>query len=903
MTLGLPEAERAEFLDSECKSDEALKAEVQSLLAHATEAPTASALKEPITFQTDPLLGKKIGRYHIKHVIGTGGMGTVYQAMQQQPRRVVALKVMKRGIASRSALRRFEYEAQILARLRHPGIAQIYEAGVHEEVGESVPFFAMEYIPAAMPITRYAEQKKLGTRERLDLFARVCDAVQHGHGKGIIHRDLKPSNILVDSSGQPKIIDFGVARSTDSDLAVTTLQTDIGQLIGTLQYMSPEQCLADPIDLDTRSDVYALGVVLYELLCGKVPYDVSRAAVFEATRVIQEATPAKPSTLNKTLRGDVETVVMKALEKDRERRYRSAAEFGEDLRRYLNDEPVTAQPPSLSYQVRMFARKNKVVFRAGVAVIVTLLLGLAGTSLATAWALREVARADRQSELARDAADEADRARRLSERHLAETAFALSTFRQWVELQRYSEDKTPIVRFFESIATLQEAQGCLQAEELDRAHDLLTAILASTGSDSVYQIEVDRLIRPIARRQLLKCLLLQGKPDAALPIALDAYRDLLDERGASDQDVVELRHLIANTYHDLSNENEYKRWQDSTLAVPIGLAAVPYLLLGPGPDGQLLMRDGAVLQWVPSSGQPTLGVPDVFSNAATHGQLCVIATDPVHNRLAYYRRDGVLELRDGQTGNLLASSDIGIWHLVRLAFSPAGDYLVLLSCPDYESEDTTQLADKWMNTATTDVVPDADDPHSTLTVYAIPDLTVSSTRRFWPVSSRAWKMLDWQASLIAAGSIWAFNAERDRNDRGIVLLDSQSLDTKRIVFANQALSFALSPDASVLAVGNHPTNTLTVFSCRSGETLASLEEHENWVTALAFSPDGKWLASGSGDGRVILWHADSWVLAGSRRTYANDYVNWITFDRTGSALGVQRESGAQIWDLQTFPNN
>ena len=395
ITLGLPEAERAAKLDTECGDDQALRAEIESLLAHATEASTLSVLEPPTAPRTDPLIGSTIGRYHIKTAIGSGGMGTVYQAMQEQPRRVVALKVMKRGIASKSALRRFEYESQILARLRHPGIAQIYEAGTHEdESGESVPFFAMEYIPAHMPITRYAEQKKLGTRERLDLFARVCDAVQHGHGKGIIHRDLKPSNILVDSSGQPKIIDFGVARSTDSDLAVTTLQTDIGQLIGTLQYMSPEQCLADPTDLDTRSDVYALGVVLYELLCGKPPYDISKAAVFEATRIIRESTPARPSTISKTLRGDVETVVMKALEKDRDRRYRSATELGEDLRHYLNNEPISAQPPSLSYQVQMFAKKNRTVFRAGAVVILTLVIGVLGTTTGMVYGWTQYNRAE-----------------------------------------------------------------------------------------------------------------------------------------------------------------------------------------------------------------------------------------------------------------------------------------------------------------------------------------------------------------------------------------------------------------------------------------------------------------------------------------------------------------------------
>ena len=238
----------------------------------------------------------------------------------------------------------------------------------------------MEYVPDARPITEYAEEKKLGTRERLQLFAQVCDAVHHGHQKGIIHRDLKPGNILVDPQGQVKIIDFGVARATDSDMALTTLQTDVGQLIGTLQYMTPEQCEADPHDIDTRSDVYALGVVLYELLCGRLPYDVRQKAFHEVTRVIREEQPTRPSTISKQLRGDVETIALKALEKDRERRYQSAVELAQDIRRYLAGEAIVGRPPSIVYQLRIFARRHKALFGALTAIFVVLAVGLVVSS-------------------------------------------------------------------------------------------------------------------------------------------------------------------------------------------------------------------------------------------------------------------------------------------------------------------------------------------------------------------------------------------------------------------------------------------------------------------------------------------------------------------------------------------
>ncbi len=314
----------------------------------------------------------RIGPYTISAVIGQGGMGTVYKAMQESPRRSVALKVVKKGVTSRSARKRFEYEAQTLGRLRHENIAQIYEAGTHDSEGVTQPYFAMEYLPNAKSITDYAKEKNLGTKQRLALFSKVCDAVQHGHQKGIIHRDLKPGNILVTSNGIPKVIDFGVARSTDSDMAVTTLRTDLGQLIGTLQYMSPEQCDADPDDIDTRSDVYALGMVLYELLTDLPAYNIRNAAIHEAVRVIREEEPTSLSSVNRSLRGDIETMTFKALQKNRAIRYQSATELGQDIARYLRDEPISARPPGVIDKLRRFVRKHKAVATSAAVVLVIL---------------------------------------------------------------------------------------------------------------------------------------------------------------------------------------------------------------------------------------------------------------------------------------------------------------------------------------------------------------------------------------------------------------------------------------------------------------------------------------------------------------------------------------------------
>ena len=305
---------------------------------------------------------QRIAHYHIKRVIASGGMGTVYEATQDHPRRTVAVKVMRHGITSPRALRRFEYESQILARLHHVGIAHVYEAGWHEEGGERVPYFAMEYIPSARSMLQYADQKHLSARERLRLFISVCQAVHHGHQRGVIHRDLKPGNILVDAQGEVKIIDFGVARSTDADLHLTMLQTSVGEMVGTLKYMSPEQCEADPHDLDIRSDIYSLGVLLFELLSGRLPYDLYDTPIISAPRVICEEPPTRLSSINRSLRGDIETIVAKALEKDRQRRYQSALTMAEDIQRYLNDEPIIARPPSAVYRLRKLVRRRRTPF-------------------------------------------------------------------------------------------------------------------------------------------------------------------------------------------------------------------------------------------------------------------------------------------------------------------------------------------------------------------------------------------------------------------------------------------------------------------------------------------------------------------------------------------------------------
>lgn len=334
-------------------------------------------------------------------------MGIVYEAEQESPRRRVALKVIKAGVASQRHLRRFEIESEILGKLDHPGIATIYEAGTFDTPAGVQPYFAMEFVQGKL-LTAYAYANKLGTKERLGLLAKIADAVHHAHQKGVVHRDIKPANILVTVEGQVKVLDFGVARATDADIQTATLETDIGQLVGTIPYMSPEQASGNPDDLDTRSDVYAIGILAYELLAERLPYDVERKMIHEAVRVIQEEAPTPLSSINRIFRGDIEIVVGKALAKERDRRYQSANDFSSDIHRYLNSEPIIARPPSSWYQISKFTKRNKAMV---VGVLGVTIVSVVGAAVSISFANGEA----QQKRIALINAQEAQSAQHLAE--------------------------------------------------------------------------------------------------------------------------------------------------------------------------------------------------------------------------------------------------------------------------------------------------------------------------------------------------------------------------------------------------------------------------------------------------------------------------------------------------------
>jgi WD40 repeat protein/predicted Ser/Thr protein kinase len=432
--VALPPAQRAAFLDAVCAGEPALRAELESLLAcdaAFAEGTDEGLLNSPVVRPPEPTtvcVGEplpagvpvRVGRYRIVRLLGEGGMGAVYEAEQDNPRRTVALKVIRAGLASDFLLERFAREAQILGRLHHAGIAQVYDAGVADN---GQPYFAMELI-AGVPLDSYAREHALDASRRLGLVARLCDAVQHAHEQGIIHRDLKPGNILVEPAGQPKVLDFGVARASDLGLTAGGGRTEAGQLLGTLSYMSPEQASGDPSAIDARADVYALGVVLYELLAHRLPYSLDGLALPEAVRVIREQEPARLGLLDGRLRGDVETIVARALAKDRSRRYASAGELAADVRRHLSHEPIRARPPSALYHLRKFARRHRALVGAVLGVVAAL---AAGTVVSLLYAVRADANARQAGANARLAQENERLARYQTYRaRLAAAAAALS---------------------------------------------------------------------------------------------------------------------------------------------------------------------------------------------------------------------------------------------------------------------------------------------------------------------------------------------------------------------------------------------------------------------------------------------------------------------------------------------
>ncbi len=557
-------AERAAFLDWTCGDNQNLRAEVEALLRASQRSGDLLDLPENSAVTTDlpraEGAGTVIGPYKLLEPIGEGGMGTVWMAEQTEPiQRRVAVKVIKDGMDSKQVLARFEAERQALALMDHPNIAKVLDAG---KTPSGRPYFVMELVKG-QPINKYCDEKRLRVRERLELFGDVCRAVQHAHQKGIIHRDLKPSNVLVAPyDGKPvvKVIDFGVAKATGQRLTDQTLFTGFGALVGTPEYMSPEQAEVNNQDIDTRSDIYSLGVLLYELLTGSTPLTrkrIKEGAILEVLRVIREEEPPRPSTrlseskdslpsisaqrqtepakLTKLVRGELDWIVMKALEKDRNRRYETANGFAIDIQRYLADEPVLACPPSAGYRLRKFARRNKTRLATGALLVLGLFVAVGGIG----WAVRD--RMIREAKAVRERSERQQRVATAVERILDQVG-QLEEEQMWAQALAAAEraEDAALTGGEADDATLERVRevrrGLAFIARLDRIRQNRAAMLVLVGKNSENHVALREYalafrehgvdIGALSTQEAVSRL--QTRPALAVPIAaaLDDWWDV-----------------------------------------------------------------------------------------------------------------------------------------------------------------------------------------------------------------------------------------------------------------------------------------------------------------------------------------------------------------------------------------
>jgi serine/threonine protein kinase/tetratricopeptide (TPR) repeat protein len=589
-------AERQAYLDEACATDAVLRQQVESLLkvcasaAGFLESPSSrpvATIGQAVTERP----GTLIGPYKLMEQIGEGGMGLVFVAEQQHPvRRKVALKVIKPGMDTRQVVARFEAERQALALMDHPNIAKVHDGG---ETTSGRPYFVMELVKG-VPITEHCDQNQVPVRERLELFLDVCQAVQHAHQKGIIHRDIKPSNVLIMSQdGTPlvKVIDFGVAKAVGQQLTDKTIYTQFAQLVGTPLYMSPEQAGQSGVDVDTRTDIYALGVLLYELLTGTTPFDrerLSKASYEEIRRIIREEEPPKPSTRISTLgkaattlstqrktdpkrlsqlcRGELDWIVMKALEKDRNRRYETPSAFAGDVQRYLRDEPVQACPPSLGYRVRKFARRNKGPVLAASLLLLALVAGTIGTTLGLIEAGRQRdAAQEREAETraildfvenkilaaARPKEQEGGLGPKATLREAVEAAlpFVQTSFRDQPLIE--GRLRMTLGMSFGYLGDWDKA-----AEQFQKAHTLRSEHLGHDHPDTL-----------ASTNQLAKCYLYLGRYADALPLHEETLALRKVKLGPDHPDTLMSMNNVAESYRALGRSADALKLHEETLAL------------------------------------------------------------------------------------------------------------------------------------------------------------------------------------------------------------------------------------------------------------------------------------------------------------------------------------------------
>jgi len=881
--LELPASDRAAYLQQACADDPALRQQVEALLGVHEKALTfleaparaldAAALEAEVAGAAAPLsgspaekVGDRIGRYKLLEKIGEGGCGIVYMAEQEEPvRRRVALKVIKLGMDTKEVIARFEAERQALALMEHPHIAKIFDGGA-TDAGR--PYFVMELV-RGLRITDYCDQHHLSPRQRLDLFMQVCQAVQHAHQKGIIHRDLKPSNILVtvnDGVPVPKVIDFGIAKAAGQRLTDKTLFTKFQQLIGTPAYMSPEQAEMTSVDVDTRSDIYSLGVLLYELLTGRTPFDARellRAGIEEMLRIIREMEPARPSERLSTLsaierttlarqrhtdapkllhllRGDLDWIVMKCLEKDRARRYETAAGLAMDVKRHLDQEPVVARPPTTAYRIQKFARRNRLMVLAGGLVTSALVIGLGVASLMY---LREVK--------ARQRALAAER----ENKHLAEVEKG----------QRLkAEEQTDIATSMRLAAQSQSLRSQMPA---------LSGLLA------IEAVEATRS---------------RGKP--VLPVAHESLFYALASIGGR-----------ALSGHKL----------------PVRLALI-------SPDGRWLVTaggDNTARLWDLTAREPWSTAYPLRGHEAN---VTIAAFSPNGRLLVTGSRDGTARLwhlnRPSITNSSLLNSDQT--PITQLAFSPSGHWLATqsgdeaerlivwdLNADDSSLGKTTLVGGSGSSSATATLILTADGPWLVAPKHASP---YNGGLRLWDLTTT-----DRKARSLTKKTVYPVAISPNRHWLTAIVQNQRAADqlllwdlrkemlpdTGTVLDLNEVSGWGtpidFSDDDRFLAMGNgNIVRVLDLNAEEPGSTVRHLTGNASaaHIYSIKMSHDGRWLASGDRDGTVRLWDLFAGGLEPLARVLSGHAgaVNSIVVSPNGRWLATGSEDKtARLWQLSS----
>jgi len=843
----------------------------------------AAALRHPAAAPAGlPAPGEWIGSYRIVRLLGEGGMGMVYLAEQEQPiARQVALKIIKLGMDTRAVLGRFQSETQALALMEHPNIAQVYEAG---SSANGRPYFVMEYVPG-IPITDYCDRHCLGTRQRLELFLQVANGAQHAHQKGVIHRDLKPSNILVmqrDGEAIPKIIDFGLAKATEKTFAQETAFTEAGVLIGTPEYMSPEQVSQDRRDLDTRTDIYSLGVLLYELLVGTVPFEprhLRKEGYDEIRRIIREDDPPTPTnrlvslgmkvaeiascratdagSLRKQVRGDLDWITMTAMAKDRDLRYASASELAADIARHLRDEPVMASPPSASYRFGKFIRKNRGPVLALTTVFVSLLLGLGASTVLYFRAERQRLEAQVQRAEAERQRTEAERQRATAEQERAEAR------RQGAEAER----ERILAERSRLTADQQRKEAELQHGEAERQRGVAeqqSAEARRRGAEAMQARTVAEKQREVAERQSRAAeeqraaaerqqLLAQRQSYAANLIAGDLH--------IRSNEIAEAKRRLSQCPLALRGwEWRYLLWKcDTSLARLTGhapVAATSKPALG-------FSRDGARIFWASSAAM------DWWSASS-------------YKPLADYQDFGPVLAADRDGARIVsASARIGDYSL--RVYAPASGK-ILSTFAGHNSEVTCAAFGR----------------DGTRVVSGARDGDI----QLWDAASgQPLAKLDGHRS-----GVWAVAVSADGEriisageDRMVRVWDAATGHAMYGIAGHGAavLSIAFSPDRRIIVSGS-ADKTVRVWDAATGRPLHTLTGHECGVQGIAISPDGATIASAS-CATLRLWDAESGKLVATLAAEWRSDISAVSFSPDGSRIAASSAAGEiRIWSSLTY---